>query len=99
MKSSLVYGSAVLEQGRAFIEAWWGRKGHVCGANLFGDKRRRAARRKESGGEKERATVGMAGRDAIPPSSGFFDGGRGKYGSFANPHETENTLLMPFFLF
>ena len=39
---------------------------------------KRAVRRKEeSGGEKERATAGMAGRDAVPPSSGFSDGGRG----------------------
>ena len=52
--------------------------GHVVGASLFGDQRRRAARRKEeSGGEKERVTAGVAGRDAVPPSSGFFDGGRG----------------------
>ena len=52
--------------------------GRVCGASLFGDQRRRAARRKEeSGGENERATVGMAGRDAVPLSSRFFDGGRG----------------------
>ena len=28
-------------------------------------------------GEGERATVGMAGREAVPPSSAFFDGGRG----------------------
>ena len=71
--SSVGTGSCVLE------EAWWGREGCVCGASLFGDERIRAARRKEeSGGEKERATAGMTGRDAIPPSSGFFDGGRGR---------------------
>ena len=52
--------------------------GRVFGASLFGDQWRQAARRKEeSGGKKERATAGMAGRDAVPPSSGFFDGGRG----------------------
>ena len=35
--------------------------GRVCGAGPFGDRRRRAATRKEeSGGEKERATAGMA---------------------------------------
>ena len=57
------------EEGRAMF---------VCRANLFGDQRRRAARRKEeSGGEKERATAGISGRDAITPSSGFFDGGEG----------------------
>ena len=44
---------------------------------FFRDQRRRAARRKEkSGGEKERATAGMSGRDAVLPSSEFFDGGR-----------------------
>ena len=49
-----------------------------CWSQHFGDQRRRAARRKkETGGEKERATAGMAGRDAVPQSSGFFDGGRG----------------------
>ena len=35
-------------------------------------------REEESGGEKERATAGMAGRDAVLPSSEFFDGGRGR---------------------
>ena len=28
--------------------------------------------------EKERATAGMAGRDAVLPSSEFFDGGRAR---------------------
>ena len=52
---------------------------HVCGASRFGGEQQRVARRKEEfGGEKERATAGMAGRDDIPPSSGFFDGGRGE---------------------
>ena len=51
----------------------------MCGAKLFRDQRRRAARRKEeSGGEKERATAGMGGRDAVLPSSEFFDGGRAR---------------------
>ena len=41
---------------------------------VFEDQRRHAARRKEqSGGEKARATIGMAGICAVPPSSGFFD--------------------------
>ena len=53
--------------------------GRVCGTSLFADQQRRAARRKkESCGEKERATAGMAGRDAVPPSSGFFEGGKGR---------------------
>ena len=53
--------------------------GHVCGASLFGDQRLQAARRKEeSGGEKERATTRMAGRDTVLPSSGFLYGGRGQ---------------------
>ena len=53
-------------------------------ASLFGDQRRRTAKRKEeSSGEKERATAGLAGRDAVPPSSGFFAGERrGMEGSF-----------------
>ena len=67
----------MLEQGRALEEAWWGRKGSIFEASLFGDQRKRAARRnEESGGEKERATAGMAGRDAVLPSRGFSDGGR-----------------------
>ena len=57
--------------------------GRVYGASRFGDERRPAARRKEeSGGLKERATAGLTGRAAVPPSSGlfdgFFDGGRGR---------------------
>ena len=68
-----VYGSTVLEQGHAFVEARLGMKGHGCEVNRFEDQRRRAARRKEEfGGEKERTTAGMAERDAILPSSGFF---------------------------
>ena len=52
--------------------------GRVLGASLFGHQRRRATRRKEeSGGEKERATAGMAWRAAVPLSSRFFNGGRG----------------------
>ena len=34
--------------------------------------------KEESGGEKERDTAGMAGRNDVLPSSGFFDGGRGR---------------------
>ena len=52
------------------------RIGHVFGASLFRDQRRREARRKEESGEEERATAGMAGRDSVPPSLRFFDGGR-----------------------
>ena len=49
----------------------------VFGASRFGDHRRQAARRKkDSGAEKERAAGGMTGRDAVPPSSGVFYGGR-----------------------
>ena len=43
---------------------------------FLGDQRRRAKRKEESGVEKERATVRIAGSDAIPPLWGFFDGGR-----------------------
>ena len=43
-----------------------------------GDQPRRAARRIEaSGGEKERTTAGMAGRDDVPSSLMFFYDGRG----------------------
>ena len=57
----------------------FGGEGQFFWSQIFLDQRRRAARRKEeSGGENERATAGMAGRDAVPPSSGFFDGGRGR---------------------
>ena len=37
----------------------------------------------------ERATAGMAGRDAVPPSSGFFDGGRGRVDWWASCLRTQ----------
>ena len=53
--------------------------GNVSGARLFGDQRLQAARRKEEfGGEKERDTADMKGRDAVPPCSRLFYGGKGR---------------------
>ena len=52
--------------------------GRVCGASCLGDQRRRVARRREESGGEKGATAGMARRDAVPPSSGFLDGGRGR---------------------